>query len=189
MLIIRKAREVKENSEGEEAEAEADASDIRGILDVHYAAVHGEPIDYYDEDVLDDWSPLVTDERIANFAQRPQRQEEVVRVAEMDNAVVGFGILVPRLSEIRACYVLPRLARQGIGLALLSELERLAGQAGLDWLNLNAALNAEPFYLANGYVADGLGKQLLPGGREMSCVRMYKFLVSESSKWSRGILP
>ena len=187
MLIIRKAREVKENSEGEEAEAEA--SDIRGILDVHYAAVHGEPIDYYDEDVLDDWSPLVTDERIANFAQRPQRQEEVVRVAEMDSAVVGFGILVPRLSEIRACYVLPRLARQGIGLALLSELERLAGQAGLDWLNLNAALNAEPFYLANGYVADGLGKQLLPGGREMSCVRMYKFLVSESSKWSRGILP
>jgi hypothetical protein len=68
-------------------------------------------------------------------------------------------------------------------------LERSAGQAGLDWLNLNAALNAEPFYLAHGYVADGLGKQLLPGGREMSCVRMYKFLVGESSKWSRGILP
>lgn len=180
MLIIRKAREAEEDS---------DATDIRGILDVHFAAVHGEPVDYYDEEILDDWSPDVTDSRIENFANRPQRSDEVVRVAEMDNAVVGFGILVPRLSEIRACYVHPRLSRQGIGVALLTELERLAGQSGLDWLNLNAALNAEPFYLANGYVADGLGKQLLPGGREMSCVRMYKFLVSETSKWRRGIVP
>ncbi|CAN5240976.1 GNAT family N-acetyltransferase [soil metagenome] len=177
MLIIRKARQ------------DEDTSDIRGILDVHYAAVHGEPVDYYDEEILDDWSPDVTDSRVDNFVNRHQRQDEVIRVAEMDSAVVGFGILVPRLSEIRACYVHPRLSRQGIGVALLNELERLAGQSGLDWLNLNAALNAEAFYLANGYIADGLGKQMLPSGREMSCVRMYKFLVSETSKWSRGLVP
>lgn len=173
MLIIRKARE----------------EDARGILEVHYAAVHGDPIDFYDEEVLDDWSPVVDDERISNFLSRPQLEDEVVRVAEMDSTVVGFATIVPKLSELRACYVHPRLTRQGIGRALLQEIERTALLVGLDWINLNAALNAEAFYLAHGYVADGLGRQPLPGGREMSCVRMYKFLTSETTKWSRGIVP
>jgi len=175
MLIIRKAL--------------ATDNDAKGILDVHHAAVHGEPVDYYEEEILDDWSPEVDEQRIANFLSRPQKEDEILRVAEMDNSVVGFGIVLPRLNEIRACYVLPRLSRQGIGRSLLAELERSAQQAGVDWLNLNASLNAEPFYLANGFVADGLGRQPLPGGREMSCVRMYKFLDNENSKWSRGILP
>ncbi len=175
MLIIRKALTTEE--------------EIKGILDVHYAAVHGEPVDYYEEEILDDWSPPVDEQRIANFLNRPQKEDEVLRVATMDNGVVGFGIVVPRLSELRACYVLPRLGRQGIGRALLSELERTVQNAGCDWLNLNASMNAEPFYLANGFVADGLGRQPLPGGHEMSCVRMYKFLDNENSKWSRGVVP
>ncbi len=175
MLIIRKSLATEE--------------DARGILDVHYAAVHGEPVDYYEEDILDDWSPVVDSERVANYLSRPQQDDEVVLVAEMDSGVVGFGVIVPRFNELRACYVLPRLGRQGIGRALLSELERQAQQAGGDWLNLNASLNAESFYLANGFVTDGLGRHPLPGGREMSCVRMYKFLDNENSKWSRGVLP
>lgn len=173
MLIIRKARE----------------EDAKGILEVHYAAVHGDPVDFYEEEVLDDWSPSVDDQRLANFLSRPQLEDEVVRVAEMDNTVVGFAIIVPKLSELRALYVHPRITRQGIGQALLQEVERTALLVGLDWINLKSALNAEPFYLANGYVADGLGKQPLPGGRDMSCVRMYKFLTSETTKWSRGIVP
>lgn len=153
--------------------------DSREILEVHFAAVHGQPQQYYDEAILEDWSPVVDEARIANYLSRPQIDEEMVRVAVLDDNVVAFAVLVPAQNLLRACYVHPRVCRQGIGLRLLSELEKEGAAQGLAWINLNASLNAEPFYLAAGYVADGMGRQPLPGGNEMSCVRMYKFLPAE----------
>lgn len=163
--------------------------DARDILEVHFAAVHGDPQQYYDDEILDDWSPEVNEKRVENYLTRPQRIEEFVRVVEMDGTVVAFGVIVPAFTELRACYVHPRVSRQGIGGKLIGELEAAAQDQGVSWLTLNASLNAEPFYLANGYVADGLGRHPLPGGREMSCVRMYKFLEGQETMWSRGMVP
>ena len=151
-------------------------ADAQGILEVHYAAVHGAPTNYYDEDRLDEWSPKVDQERIDKFLRRNAVSDEITRVAVDDLLVVGFGTVVPVLNELRACYVLPRYNRQGIGQKILAILEDEARAFGCGWLNLNSSLNAEDFYRANGYVADGLGRHHLASGHSISCVHMYKFL-------------
>jgi putative acetyltransferase len=151
-------------------------ADARGMLEVHYAAVHGAPVNYYDEDRLDEWSPTVDEERIQSWLTRSQIDEEVTRVALEDELIVGFGTVVPLLNELRACYVHPHFNRQGIGRRLLAVLEEEAKAAGAGWLNLNASLNAEEFYRATGYIADGLGRHRLFSGYSISCVHMYKFL-------------
>jgi putative acetyltransferase len=151
-------------------------ADARGMLEVHYAAVHDAPLNYYDEDRLDEWSPTVDDERILAFLTRSQIDEEVTRVALEDELIVGFGTIVPSLNELRACYVHPRSTRQGIGRQLLAVLEEEARAAGSGWLKLNASLNAVDFDKAMGYVADGLGRHRLVSGHSISCVHMYKFL-------------
>lgn len=150
--------------------------DARAVLEVHYAAVHGAPINYYDEDRLDEWSPPVDEERILTFLTRSQMEEEITRVAVQDDQIVGFGTVVPSLSELRACYVHPRCNRQGVGRRLVEALEDEARRSGAGWLNLNASLNAEDFYKSMGYVADGLGRHRLASGNTISCVHMYKFL-------------
>jgi GNAT superfamily N-acetyltransferase len=146
------------------------------MLEVHYAAVHGAPVDYYDEDRLDEWSPKVDEERIQSFLTRSTIDEELTRVALEDELIVGFGTVVPLLNELRACYVHPRFNRQGIGRRILAVLEEEAKAAGVGWLNLNSSLNAEDFYLSVGYTADGLGRHRLFSGHSISCVHMYKFL-------------
>jgi putative acetyltransferase len=150
--------------------------DARAMLEVHYAAVHSAPVNYYDEERLDEWSPKVDDERIVNFLTRSQIDEEVTWVALQDELIVGFGTVVPSLNELRACYVHPRCNRQGIGRRIVEALEDEAKRAGVGWLNLNASLNAEDFYKALGYVSDGLGRHRLISGQSISCVHMYKFL-------------
>lgn len=151
-------------------------ADAKGMLDVHYAAVHGAPLNYYDEDRLDEWSPVVDQERIDAFLKRAGKEDEITRVALEDDVIVGFGTVVPLLNELRACYVHPRRNRQGIGRKLLADLEDEARAAGVGWLNLNSSLNAEEFYRAAGYVSDGLGRHQLGSGHSISCVHMYKFL-------------
>lgn len=53
--------------------------------------------------------------------------------------------------EVRAVYVHPNHARQGVGTALLDELERRARRRGFDSLVLTASLNAVPFYEHHDY--------------------------------------
>ncbi|MBS1999644.1 MAG: GNAT family N-acetyltransferase [Cyanobacteria bacterium SZAS LIN-2] len=151
-------------------------ADARGMLEVHYAAVHGAPVNYYDEDRLDEWSPVVNQQRIESFLSRAAVDDEITRVAVQDDVIVGFGTVVPVLNELRACYVHPRNNRQGIGKRLIEELEKEARAAGAAWLNLHASLNAEEFYRAAGYVSDGLGRHRLSSGHSIACVHMYKFL-------------
>jgi len=151
-------------------------ADAKGMLDVHYAAVHAAPINYYDEDRLDEWSPVVDEERIQSFLNRSGKNDEITRVAIENDVIVGFGTVVPVLNELRACYVHPRFNRQGIGRKILADLEDEARAAGVGWLNLNSSLNAEEFYRAAGYVADGMGRHQLNSGHSISCVKMYKFL-------------
>jgi len=81
-------------------------------------------------------------------------------VADADGRVVGFGELVfdpgeylaaSVDAEVRAVYVRPETAGEGVGSALLADLERAARERGIDCLGLWASLNAVPFYEARGY--------------------------------------
>jgi putative acetyltransferase len=150
--------------------------DVRALLEVHFASVHGEPSTYYEEQILEAWSPGVDEARVESFLQQALGDDFICCVATLDDNVVGFGAVKVSQTELCALYVHPRVSGQGVGSALLEELEKQAMERELDWLRVEVSLNAEGFYQSRGYSSDGLGRHLLPTGHEMSCVRMYKFL-------------
>jgi GNAT superfamily N-acetyltransferase len=118
-------------------------------------------------------------------------------VAQRDDVIVGCGgwsrrktlfgghgtvsgrddaLLDPRrdAARIRAFFVHPDHARQGIGRALLAESERAAIAAGFRQLELVATLSGEPLYLACGFRALERYDVTLPDGSSLPVVRMVR---------------
>src|SRR5450432_2307395 len=71
-------------------------------------------------------------------------------VAEVENAAVGFYLLVPgpQVWQLDHLWVSPEFARRGIGRALLDHAVRSARLAGASSIVIDADPNAEPFYVA-----------------------------------------
>lgn len=78
-------------------------------------------------------------------------------------------------AKIRAFFVHPDFARQGVGDALLAACEAAASAAGFRTLELMATLPGLPFYRARGFVA-GAAQPLDLGGIEVAFVPMTKAL-------------
>ncbi|HEX8178687.1 MAG TPA: GNAT family N-acetyltransferase [Pyrinomonadaceae bacterium] len=113
--------------------------------------------------------------------RRPDDYAEAIRrlefyVAEQAGALVGFSTLNPASGEVEAVYVSPAAARRGVGLLLLRTLEARARDLGLAALQLDASLNAVPFYQRAGYERRQQMKHRLASGVEIACVRMTKEL-------------
>ena len=77
-------------------------------------------------------------------------------------------------AKIRAFFVNPAYARQGLGRAILERSEAEARQAGFTSLTLMATLPGVPFYERQGYVAGPAINYPLPGGLEIRFVPMSK---------------
>ena len=138
---------------------------------VHTAAVGGICTSMYTPEELLAWA----------VPRTPESYEELIRsreffVAEMDDVIVGFGVLNEKSAEVEAIYVSPVAGRRGIGLELLRALEERASSFGLEMLRLNASLNAVQFYEKAGYVAQERSKYRLLTGIEIACVPMVKLL-------------
>ncbi|CAM6000157.1 unnamed protein product [Sphagnum balticum] len=142
---------------------QASEKDVPMILDVHCAAVHGTAATFYDQDILNDWSPTpVPLERIRDLAARLKSGEEIMLVAEnIMGQIIGFGSIFPKQSELRAVYVHPNYGKQGLGSRLLKEVEYLAKESGLLELSMDASTNAERFYLSHGYQIVQHGEHVL----------------------------
>ncbi|HKY95222.1 MAG TPA: GNAT family N-acetyltransferase [Kiloniellales bacterium] len=84
-----------------------------------------------------------------------------IRVAEQEGRVVGFVDAVP--GEITRLFLLPGVARQGLGCALMEVGLALARAGGAATLRIGATLNAVPFYAKFGFVPVG---QSHFGGRQ-----------------------
>jgi ribosomal protein S18 acetylase RimI-like enzyme len=67
-------------------------------------------------------------------------------------------------------------ARKGAGSALVREIEQIARERGLRYLQMDSSVNAEPFYLHHGYSVRKRGEHLLGSRRQMACVKMEKNL-------------
>jgi putative acetyltransferase len=149
--------------------------DARAFLEVHHAAVRGIAAKDYPPEVVDDWAPIpVTEESVERFLANPDG--EIRLVAEIDGIIVGIGSLVVRNCELRACYVAPEAARNGVGSALVREIERIARDHGLAYLQMDSSVTAEPFYLHHGYSVQQRGEHTLNSGLSMACIKMAKVL-------------
>ena len=152
------------------------AGDAEAVLRVHYAAVHETGASHYDQETRQQWSPPVGSERIAEYLRRIAAEEQVTLVALHNEAIVGFGTVVPAINELRAVYVLPSCGRRGVGSQLLRAVEQLARNRNLNELRLDSSLNAEAFYLAQGYKSTDRRRIELRSGLSIATVQMNKAL-------------
>jgi putative acetyltransferase len=150
--------------------------DIAAIMEIHYAAVHQTAQSFYPEEVIDAWSPPVDNERMNRVKRAIANPDEWLIVAKQNNRIVGFGSIAPKDNQLRALYVHPNFGRSGIGARILTALEHEARSLGLSYLQLDASLNAEPFYRKHGFERIEYATYPLASGQEMACVKMRKTL-------------
>lgn len=79
-------------------------------------------------------------------------------------------------ARIRAFFVDPRLARQGLGRLLIEECTRAARAAGFRSLELVATLPGEPLYAAAGFTVVERFELALPGDVGVPVARMRRVL-------------
>lgn len=138
---------------------EARLADRTAVRDVHVAAVRELGSAAYDERVVAAWAG---DENRDPRSYRVAGEDVVFLVAVDAGDVVGFGELttaedatdgyeVDADAEIRAVYVAPDHAGEGVGTALLTDLEARDRASGVSTVVLIASLNAVGFYERHGY--------------------------------------
>jgi GNAT superfamily N-acetyltransferase len=77
-------------------------------------------------------------------------------------------------AKIRAFFVHPDWARQGIGSLILEACERAAIAAGFKRLEMGATLSGVPFYRAKGYAELEMQEAPLVNGEKLRIIRMTK---------------
>jgi putative acetyltransferase len=149
--------------------------DVRAWIEAHHAAVRASAAADYPPAVINAWAPMPITE--ADVARVAAEADALRLVATLNGRVVGIGAVVPAGRELRACYVHPDAGRRGVGRAIVAALEAEARAQAAPWLDLDASLNAAPFYAALGYAVVEHGSHTLNGGAIMACVRMRKTLI------------
>ncbi|HEX4742159.1 MAG TPA: GNAT family N-acetyltransferase [Caulobacteraceae bacterium] len=138
------------------------------------AAIRGIAVADYPAEVIEAWARLVTEDDVERVLAN--RDGAVRLVAEIEGKIVGLGAIVPGNCELRACYVAPGAARQGVGTAIVRALEQIACEHRLAFLELDSSLTAEPFYRSLGYVSQGRIAHRLASGQQMASIKMRKEL-------------
>jgi GNAT superfamily N-acetyltransferase len=80
-------------------------------------------------------------------------------------------------ARIRAFFVHPDWARQGIGRMMIDLCEQAAISNGFKTMELGATLPGEPLYKALGYVSIENIMATMPDGEQLQAVKMYKQLM------------
>ena len=138
---------------------DATPSDRSAIRDVHVASVQGLAAEAYGDAVVEAWAKE-DDRHLEGYDV--DSAASVFLVAVADGKVVGFGELadgpgateaydLAADGEIRAVYVAPEYAGEGVGAALLGELESRGRDRGVSTVALTASVNAAGFYESHGY--------------------------------------
>lgn len=155
----------------------ATAGDAAAMVNVHYAAVQAVDRRYYSDEVISAWSPPPDASRRDWLADLICQASTLCTVAVADDgAIAGFCIAIPGQTLLKALYVHPGFAGQGIGQGLLREMESRCLAMQLESLELNASHNAEAFYRRCGYETRGPVEQPLTDKVAMPATRMVKQL-------------
>ena len=149
------------------------------ILKIHRRAIHEIACADYPPAILNLWgNPLSQDkisQEMANF-DRKSEQGIFTIVAEINGTIAGFGEVIPKENLLLAVYINPDFKRQGVGTAIVLELEEIAKKQGADFLQMDASLTAENFYISCGYQVIERGFHTVSSTEKMACVKMKKRL-------------
>jgi putative acetyltransferase len=145
--------------------------DALSVIQVHYDSVHHVASKDYPIEILDEWSPPISEERIAKFLNNGA---DVKLVAERDGHIIGFGELLTDKNQLGAVYVASSAVGQGVGKAIMTCLHELAVQKNVPYLEMESSVTAFPFYQKLGYIVLKHGTHRLSNGLKMACVSMRK---------------
>lgn len=123
----------------------ATSADIPAIFACHHAAVWSKAKSFYEDTILNAWSPGPSAERISAAEAELSNSDVIFRVAEVDSDIIGFGIVLPLQNEFRALYVKPT-TEHGVGKSICEALLREVQKTTCSHLDLQASLNAVNFY-------------------------------------------
>ena len=123
-------------------------ADARRCAEIFRLSIEELAAEDYDADQREAWASRADDEeafggRLANA---------LTLLAVIDGAIAGFASLKGG-DEIDMLFVDPEFARQGVGLALVDALTRLAGARGAKRLTAEASDVARPLFERQGFTA------------------------------------
>lgn len=147
----------------------ARSSDVPAVRSLHAAAIEAFGPEAYDDEAVAAWATSEEDDHPLDGLDDP---DVYGVVAERAGELAGFGRLDVDNAEVTGVYVHPDHAREGVGSALLSNLEGYARGVGLSNVRLWASLNAVGFYERAGYEQ----VRETTDGVELDCIVMGKVL-------------
>ena len=141
--------------------------DAERLCEIQVTSIRQLALSHYSADQLRPWWNGITP-----AGQSASIEKNYVIVAEMENLVVGFGVLAVTKAEIGAVYVYPGHEGKGIGKTLLAELIDEARRLKLTELSCHASLNAQGFYERAGLRVVSRFTHKFRSGGEIECVVM-----------------
>ena len=148
----------------------ATRADAQAIWDLRNASIMVKCKGYYPDATLRKWTSGVPAEPFYGDVQRD------CYLAIDSEGIAGFGMIDLERARVKSLFVHPRHVAKGIGKLILSHLENLARNAGLEQLSLDSSLNAAPFYRTCGFTGDAAGKYESANGVILDCIPMSKRL-------------
>ena len=154
--------------------------DGAALCEIQIAAIRELGKSHYTQAEVDAWSGY------HDGSLSPEKLEKGIPgrfgiVAEVGSYVVAFGTLDEN-GDVRAVYVRPAYARQGIGSAVLDELLSKARRRGLVQVRTKASLSGEAFYAKAGFKVQERCKHRFRDSAEIDSVWMVKKLDSKDAE-------
>ncbi len=150
----------------------ANPEDALSIIETHRNAIREKASSSYDKAIIDLWAPLeITVERIEKLKKQIEGQEWLTIVAEAEGLIIGFGQVNSTENVLGAVYV-QKNSYGTVGKRILEKLISYAKEQNAEFLEMDASLNSEAFYQAEGFKVIKHDKHIMSSGAEMACVKM-----------------
>jgi hypothetical protein len=143
--------------------------DAKAIAECHKEAVETKAAAFYSANIINEWSWSL--DRIEKILSEIQNRDFIYVVASLDDYILGYGIANPKALELKSLCTRPNKVGR-VGASILAELLEQCKKQGCTYLDLSSSLNAEKFYLDNGFLALEKGRHILDSGLAMDCIKM-----------------
>ena len=143
--------------------------DAEAIADCHKEAVISKAAAFYSAALIEEWS--WSPDRTDRVRSEIRNRDFIYLVASSDDCILGYGIANPSACEIKSLCARPN-TKGRVGAAILEALVEQCKDRGCAYLELSSSLNAETFYLENGFRVLARGQHAMASGLEMECVKM-----------------
>jgi ribosomal protein S18 acetylase RimI-like enzyme len=155
----------------------ATEEDAAAIALAHLDSIRSLGARFYPHDVVQAWSEGLT----PSLYRDAMRGGEAffVAIGQLEGQQVVLGFATHRVDDTQdgaSVYVRGRVARQGIGTALLRLAEEHARAHKATSIQIQASLAGVEFYKAHGFEELERGEAVLMSGKSMPCVLMRKQL-------------